>query len=150
MGAALIATATVYAVLAVSDLRVRRLPHRLTAAAWMTAVLATLTEATARGELAPAAEAFTTTIGVVVLLLGIAFALPGQLGLGDVNLAGTVVLSLAWSGWTTGLIAVLVGLVLQAVVAAVAVVASAESNIRLPCGPSLVAGWLITAVVVAL
>lgn len=149
MTAALTATSVVYLVLAVTDLRVHRLPHRMTAAAWITAAFAVSAEVAACGKVAPATGAVATTIAVVAVLLGIAVALPGQLGLGDVNLAGTISLSLAWSGWITSVIAVFIGLAFQAAIAAVALVYGGNRHTQLPLGPSLVAGWLITALLMS-
>jgi leader peptidase (prepilin peptidase)/N-methyltransferase len=140
------ATAVVFIVLAVVDLRRRRLPHLLTAAAWVTATATVAIAVAESNRYRPAIEAVGTAAIVAAALLGLALAMPGQLGLGDVNLISVVAFSLGWSGWTFSLLAVVVGLLVQAVVGVGAIAAGFPRQRALPLGPATVAGWLVGVV----
>ena len=92
-----------------------------------------------------------TAIVTGSVLLLVAFALPGQLGLGDVNLAGALALSLGWLRWTTSVMSLLVAFGVQAVVALGLRVARRRSPTAyeegMPMGPALVMAWLLMVLV---
>ena len=83
-------------------------------------------------------------LGMVVLFgffLSLALAFAGQLGLGDVKLAGLLGLYLAWFGWSV----FVEGMLVAWCAAALAVAIRRLSHVRgpLPLGPFLVLGTLI-------
>lgn len=128
-------------VLAVLDVTTRRLPNRLVLPSYPIAVLLLGLAAFISGAWWPLARA---SIGMAVLagLFGaLAVAFPGQLGLGDVKLAGLLGLYLAWFG----LSALATGLLLAWSMAAFAVAIGRLGHRRrsLPLAPFLVLGTLI-------
>lgn len=128
--------------LAVIDVRCRRLPHRLTGALWASCGLSFIAATGIGGDVEPLFRAVGTGAVTTAVLLLVALAMPGQLGLGDVVLTGAVAFSLGWLGWHTAAVGVLAGLFIQAAVA-VAVRLRRAVDTAMPMGPALVAGWLL-------
>ncbi|MGC9671407.1 prepilin peptidase [Planosporangium sp. 12N6] len=127
--------------LAIIDVRQRRLPHALTGTLWATSVLCFATTATLTGNVSPLLRALIAGLVASTALLIVALALPGQLGLGDVTLAGAITLNLGWLSWQATATGFLGGLVIQGFVGLAAKVRT-RSNNAVPMGPALVAGWL--------
>jgi leader peptidase (prepilin peptidase)/N-methyltransferase len=127
--------------LAVIDIRRRRLPHLLTGTMVATCLVCFVVAAAISGNAHPLLRAVAAGMATTAALLIIALALPGQLGLGDVALAGAVTLNLGWLGWHAAVLGVLCGLLLQGA-AGLVVRVRAHSNDPIPMGPALVAGWL--------
>ncbi|WP_433615359.1 prepilin peptidase [Dactylosporangium sp. CA-139114] len=128
--------------LAIIDARYRRLPHQLTGALWASsglcfALAAISGEGMARLLRAAGAGAATATVLLVVALI-----LSGQLGLGDVVLAGAVTLNLGWLSIQGAVVGLLAGLVLQGV-AAIAIRLWRTIDALTPMGPALFVGWLL-------
>lgn len=131
--------------LAIIDLRYRRLPYLLTGLLFASSVLSFVVSAITEGEagslVAPTAACFTTSS----MMLIIALALPGQLGLGDVAFAGAITFSLGWLSWQTAALGLLAGLILHG-----AVVAASQRrhsvNALTPMGPAFLVGWLLAVV----
>lgn len=134
--------------LAIIDVRCRRLPHRLTGALWASSGLCFLINAEARGALQPAIRAAGAGIVAAALFLVIALALPGQLGLGDVLLAGAVTFTLGWLSWQAAVIGILAGLLAQGAIVLMTKVFWRNQTMW-PMGPALVGGWLLAVVLVA-
>jgi hypothetical protein len=133
--------------LAIIDVRCRRLPHALTGLLWAVAVAAFGIEAIITkdgGGLVRAAVAATTAAGLFLLL---ALALPGQLGLGDVNLVGVLALTLGWIGSRTVVTGLVAGIVIQAVVGLAAIALVRKARLQLAMGPALLIGWFLAVCV---
>ncbi|MDM4721369.1 prepilin peptidase [Micromonospora sp. WMMA1363] len=127
--------------LAVIDVRRRRLPYALTGTLATVCVICFLVAAAINGNYAALLRAVVAGSATTAALLLIALALPGQLGLGDVALAGAITLSLGWLSWQAAAVGILCGLMIQGFLG---VVAKARTRIdsALPMGPALLAGWL--------
>lgn len=128
-------------VLAVLDVTTRRLPNRLVLPSYPIAVILLGLAALISGAWWPLARA---SIGMAVLggfFGALAVAFPGQLGLGDVKLAGLLGLYLAWFG----LSALVTGVLVAWSMAAFAVAIGRLNHRRgsFPLGPFLVLGALI-------
>jgi leader peptidase (prepilin peptidase)/N-methyltransferase len=133
------------AALAVSDIATRRLPNVVVLPSYPIAIALLALAAHVEDTWGSFVQA---GIGMVVLsgiFLGIAVAFPGQLGFGDVKLAGLLGLYLTW----LGLPVLLTGMLLAWTIAAVGVVVVRRLLHRhgpLPLAPFLVAGAFIAIV----
>ena len=127
--------------LAVIDIRRRRLPHLLTGTIAVACLVCFIVAAAISGDVDPLLRAVAAGMVTTAALLIIALMLPGQLGLGDVALAGAATLNLGWLGWHAAVLGILCGLLLQGA-AGLVVRVRAHSNDPIPMGPALVAGWL--------
>jgi leader peptidase (prepilin peptidase)/N-methyltransferase len=130
--------------LAQIDTAVQRLPDRITLPAYP-GVLALLTLAAADGHEWPAlvrALLAATLLAICGLLLGLLSA--GQLGGGDVKLAGLLGLPLGWLGWPFVLTGTLLAFT-AAAVSALVLLAGRRASLRtqLSFGPYLLAGALL-------
>jgi len=137
------------AALAVVDVRVQRLPFRLTATIAATACLALLVGAASTGRYRPVGIAAVCGLTAGAVLLAVALATGGQLGLGDVALAAALATYLGGAGFVPALMGVGCGFLIAAgALAAPARHAAAEPRRRrrLPLGPALLGGWYATAV----
>ncbi|NIL56949.1 A24 family peptidase [Salinispora arenicola] len=131
--------------LAIIDIRRRRLPHVLTGTLMATCLISFIVATAVSGNPAPLLRAIIAGAITTTTLVIIALSLPGQLGLGDVTLAGAVTLSLGWLSWHSAALGIVSGLTLQGFVGLAARVRTGSSN-TLPMGPALVAGWLLAVV----
>ncbi|MBT8228533.1 MAG: prepilin peptidase [Dactylosporangium sp.] len=139
-------TAVLGTTLAIIDLRCHRLPHALTTLLWATGGTCFIADAIVSGTAGRLIVAVATALATSGTLLLIALAFPGQLGLGDVNLAGALALSLGWRHWSAPLVGLLAAFALQAiVVAGWSIVRRRKHDDRggFPLGPALLLGWLI-------
>ncbi|MFB9854436.1 prepilin peptidase [Micromonospora andamanensis] len=137
--------------LAIIDVRCRRLPHRVTGALWVSSGLCFIIAAFVGGDVGPLLRAAFAGIAATAVMLAIALALPGQLGLGDVVFVGAIAFNLGWLGWQTAMLGLLSGLLLHGTIASVVRVRSASDvkNPPIPMGPALAAGWLLAVVLAA-
>jgi leader peptidase (prepilin peptidase)/N-methyltransferase len=122
--------------LATIDVIVHRLPDRLTLPAYpvLTALLAgaALLNSEPGRFLRSALAGAALAIGYLVLAL----IRPGQLGLGDVKLAGPLGMVLGWTGWQPVLLAAALSFVLCGLFgAALLAVGRASAGTALPFGP---------------
>lgn len=134
--------------LAVIDVRRRRLPYPLTGTSVAASLVCFVLAATTSGNPDPLLRAVAAGTATTTALLIMALALPGQLGLGDVTLAGAITLNLGWLSWHAATLGILGGLLLQCVVGLVVRV-RVRSNHAVPMGPALLAGWLFGVVLQA-
>ncbi|NIL43748.1 prepilin peptidase [Salinispora arenicola] len=128
--------------LAIIDVRCRRLPHCLTAVLWTSSGVTFIAAALIDGDGGPLVRATSAGIATAIIMLAVALALPGQLGLGDVAFAGTITFSLGWLGWQAACLGLLAGLFLQGAAAATRR-RQRDSDGLTPMGPALLAGWLL-------
>jgi leader peptidase (prepilin peptidase)/N-methyltransferase len=132
--------------LAIVDLRERRLPNRALAVATAgTAVLLTLAAAT-DGAWDALGRSLLAGVAAAAGLLLLALIAPGGLGMGDVKLAGLLGLQLGWLGWPAVLLGLLLGFLGQALVG-LGLLAARRVGLRdqLPFGPALLGGALVAA-----
>ncbi|MDG4790179.1 prepilin peptidase [Micromonospora sp. WMMD1102] len=129
--------------LAIIDLRCRRLPHRLTGSLWLSSGLIFLAAAVLSGDVEPLLRAAGAGGVTSAILLLVALAMPGQLGLGDVVLAGAITFNLGWLSWQVAVAGLLAGLVFQGSVGIARDSKRAGRANPSPTGPALVAGWLL-------
>ena len=127
--------------LVVLDVSTRRLPNHLVLPSYPIAIIVLGLAASISGDWWPLARA-----GIGLLVLGgffgaLAVAFPGQLGLGDVKLAGILGLYLAWFGSSELVLGVLVAWSTAAI--AVAIRRLWHVTGSLPLAPFLVLGTLI-------
>ena len=127
--------------LAVVDLRHRRLPNRVVLPAIVAG--AGLLLVAAAGEWAWLAL-LRATVGAGLLFAGylvLALISPRGLGMGDVKLAALLGLHLGWLGWAAVVVGAVAGFLVQAVLA-LALLAGGRIGLRgeLPFGPAMLAG----------
>lgn len=134
-------------VLAVIDIRRQRLPHPLTGVLWAASAACLTWDAILRRDVGPALRAGICAAVVLGAFLALALALPGQLGLGDVNLAGVLAVTLAWIGVRALVTGLAAGLTLQAILAVAVLARHHDPRQRVAMGPALLAGWLVAVCV---
>lgn len=134
------------------DLRVRRLPDRLTLPAYpVTAVALLACSATTDRWSALAEAAASAGVAVAVFTL-LALLSPGAggLGLGDVKLAGVLAALLGWWDWRAAAVGLAAGFVLGGLAAAVLLITRrADRHSHIAFGPAMVAGAYLTCIVFA-
>ena len=126
------------------DIAVYRLPDRLTLPAYL-GTLGLLSLAAAVGQDAGALlRAVLASVALAAAYLLLALLRPGQLGGGDVKLAGLIGLALGWLGWSPVIYGAALGFILSAVVSLVLLAArriSLRSDICF--GPFMLGGALL-------
>ncbi|WP_433531010.1 prepilin peptidase [Micromonospora sp. CA-263727] len=137
--------------LAIIDVRCRRLPHHLTGSLWVSSGLLFLMAALVGSDFGPLIRAAFAGIAAGAVMLAVALALPGQLGLGDVVFSGAIACNLGWLGWHTAILGLLAGLLLHGTVASVVRLrrSTDAKNSPIPMGPALAVGWLLAVVLAA-
>nr|WP_308129218.1 prepilin peptidase [Actinoplanes polyasparticus] len=125
--------------LAIIDVRCQRLPYVLSGTLLIMNVSAFSVTAASAGDVSPLLRAVVAGVATATAMLMIALLLPGQLGLGDVVLAGVIATSLGPLGWQAVLHGVVSGFVAQAVVT---LALRSRRRDAYPMGPALIAGWL--------
>jgi leader peptidase (prepilin peptidase)/N-methyltransferase len=136
--------------LATIDLIVYRLPDRLTLPAYP--VLTALLAGAALMSSDPGAflRAVLAGVALVACYLVLALISPGNLGLGDVKLAGPLGMVLGWVGWRPVLLATVLAFVLCGLVGAVLLaVRRARAGTALPLGPFMVYATFVTLLLTA-
>lgn len=150
-GSAVVAAFAVLGVLGVAlsaiDIAVQRLPDRLTLPAYPV-VIALLGIAAVAGHSGWAlVRALLGCLALALFYLLLAMVRPGQLGFGDVKLAGLTGLALGWLGWPALIAGAALGFVLSAVVS-VALLAARRVSMRssICFGPFMLGGALLAIV----
>ncbi|MER7273497.1 prepilin peptidase [Dactylosporangium sp. NPDC000244] len=128
------------------DLRRRRLPHLVIGTIWAICAILFTAESVYRHQVGDLAEAVISGLAVSAALMLIALAAPGQLGLGDVHLAGTVAFTLGWLEWKSAAMAIAVALTFQWVWTVITVVRTRHRGVALPLGPALFGAWVIAII----
>ncbi|GAB3160689.1 hypothetical protein GCM10027290_66960 [Micromonospora sonneratiae] len=134
--------------LSVVDVRCRRLPHRLTGALWASSSLCFIAATMTGSDVGLLVQAVSAGFATAIVMLAVALALPGQLGLGDVVLAGAIAFNLGWLGWRTAVLGLVAGLLLQGAIVLAAKIRQ-RSGTLMPIGPALVSGWLLAVLLAA-
>jgi len=130
--------------LAAIDIAVQRLPDLLTLTAYPI-LIALLTGAAIAGhDFAALLRALLGSLALAGVFLVLALVRPGQLGGGDIKLAGVAGLALGWLGWPVLIVGAALGFVLSAVVS-VALLAARRVTLHsaISFGPFLLGGALL-------
>jgi leader peptidase (prepilin peptidase) / N-methyltransferase len=130
--------------LAAIDITVQRLPNRLTLPAYPILIALLASAAIVGHDVASLARALLGGLVLAVSYLLLALIRPGQLGGGDVKLAGIAGLALGWLGWPTLIVGAALGFVLAAVVSLALLAARRVTLHSAICfGPFLLGGALL-------
>lgn len=141
--AAFCVSAVLGVILGIVDCRVQRLPHAITGLMFTICAFAFIADSLAYHDAEWVPRTVAATVVVLIVFLSLAVLFVGQLGLGDVVLAGWVAFSLAWTSWGAAVLGLLIGLVAQAMVTLGVILAHGNSRPGgLPLGPALLLGWL--------
>jgi leader peptidase (prepilin peptidase)/N-methyltransferase len=135
--------------LATIDVAVQRLPDRLTLPAYP--VLAALlgVAAIADGDLAALGRALLGGVALAASYYVLALLRPGQLGGGDIKLAGLLGLALGWLGWPVLVMGGMLGFLLFSVVALSLLVARRITlRSHLAFGPFMLAGAFVALIAI--
>lgn len=136
--------------LALVDVFERRLPTPLVRSLYVVLVVASAGVGLMEGDAGRMLQATFGMAGSLLVYLIIAMAFPGDLGAGDVRLAGAIGWVLAWHSWPTLLTGALLGAAAGAVLGVVFMVArGALRGVHLPAGPTMILGALSALAVVA-
>ncbi len=137
-------------VLVVVDLQHHLLPDRVLLPAGLVALALLGVVAAASGEWTALGRALLGALALSAGLLALAWVNPSGLGLGDVKLGLVLGLYLGWFGWAHLLTGVVLGFVLQAVLAVVLLaLRRAGRDTQLAFGPALLAGALVVGLLAA-
>lgn len=130
--------------LAAIDIAVQRLPDRLTLPAYPILITLLTGAAIVGHDFAALLRALLAGLALAGVFLLLALIRPGQLGGGDIKLAGVAGLALGWLGWPILIAGVALGFVLSAI-AGVALLAARRVTLHsaMCFGPFLLAGALL-------
>ncbi len=130
--------------LAAIDIAVQRLPDALTLPAYPILITLLTGAAIAGHDFAALLRALLASLSLVGLYLVLALVRPGQLGGGDIKLAGIAGLALGWLGWPVLILGAALGFLLSAV-ASLALLAARRVTLRsgISFGPYLLGGALL-------
>jgi leader peptidase (prepilin peptidase) / N-methyltransferase len=132
--------------LAAIDVAVQRLPDPLTLPAYPILIALLAAAAIAGHDAAALVRALLGGLALSGSYLLLALARPGQLGGGDIKLAGLAGLALGWLGWSTLITGAALGFVLAATVGLVLLAARrVRLDSAISFGPFLLGGALLAA-----
>ena len=130
--------------LAAIDIAVRRLPDRLTLPAYPILIALLAVAAIVGHDFAALLRALLGGLSLAGLFLLLALVRPGQLGGGDIKLAGIAGLALGWLGWPVLILGAALGFVLSAVASlALLVMRRVTLHSEICFGPYLLGGALL-------
>jgi leader peptidase (prepilin peptidase)/N-methyltransferase len=133
--------------LAAIDISVQRLPDRLTLPAYPILITLLTVAATVGHDFAALVRALLGGLALAAAFLLLALLRPGQLGEGDIKLAGIAGLALGWLGWPSLVFGAALGFVLSAVVSVALLAARRVTLHSAICfGPFLLGGALIAMI----
>jgi leader peptidase (prepilin peptidase)/N-methyltransferase len=131
-------------VLAVIDLRTRRLPDAVTKPAFVAVLALLAAAAAAEREPGRLVRALAAAVGVGGLFWLVARLRPGWLGRGDVKLVPTLALALGWLSWSALVVGFYAAFLLGGVAGLYAMLVLGRSRkSALPFGPSLAIGTVV-------
>lgn len=134
--------------LAVIDLTVHRLPDRLVLPSYPVLMTLLTVPALIQQDAGQLMRALLAGAALAAAYLILALARPGQLGGGDIKLAGLAGLVMGWLGWQTLLMGAVLAFILSATVS-VALLAARRITLRshIAFGPYLLSGALLAILV---
>jgi leader peptidase (prepilin peptidase) / N-methyltransferase len=134
--------------LATIDVAVQRLPDSLTLPAYPILIALLALSAAASHDGAALVRALLGGLALAACYLTLALLRPGQLGGGDIKLAGLAGLALGWLGWPALIAGAVLGFVLSAVVSLALLAARRITLHSAICfGPFLVGGTLLAMLI---
>lgn len=133
--------------LAVTDLAERRLPTRLLMLAYSALLVLIVVDAVVLKQSGSALRSLAGFGLLVAFYLGVAL-LSGQLGAGDIRLAGLLGMATAWHSWTALGLATIAGLLIGAAAGAIHLASGGSRRDRIPFGPWLILGAFVALLVV--
>ena len=130
--------------LAAIDIAVQRLPDPLTLPAYPLLIMLLVGAAIAGHDFAALLRALLGGLTLAGAFLALALVRPGQLGGGDIKLAGLIGLALGWLGWPILILGAVLGFVLSAI-ASLALLAARRITLHgaICFGPFLLGGALV-------
>jgi leader peptidase (prepilin peptidase)/N-methyltransferase len=133
--------------LAAIDIAVQRIPDRITLPAYPVLILLLATAAIIDDDGAALVRALLGGLVLAACYLVLALLRPGQLGGGDIKLAGLAGLTLGWLGWHAVVLGTALGFILCAVVSLVLLAARRITLTGAICfGPFLLGGAMLAIV----
>jgi len=130
--------------LAAIDIAVQRLPDPLTLPAYPILITLLAAAALASHDFAALARALLGGLALMAAYLLLALIRPGELGTGDIKLAGIAGLALGWLGWPTLIAGAALGFVLSAIVSLVLLAARRVTlHSAISFGPFMLGGALL-------
>ena len=133
--------------LAAIDIAAQRLPDPLTLPAYPILITLLTGAAFVSHDFAALLRALLGGLALAVAYLLLALVRPGQLGGGDIKLAGIAGLALGWLGWPTLIAGAALGFVLSAIVSVALLAARRVTLHSAICfGPFLLGGALLAAI----
>jgi leader peptidase (prepilin peptidase)/N-methyltransferase len=136
--------------LAAIDIAAKRLPDRLTLPAYPVLIALLAVAALISGDLAALGRALLGCLALAGCFLVLGLIRPGQLGGGDIKLAGLAGLVLGWLGWPALIAGAALAFLLAAIIG-LALLAARRLRLQsvMSFGPFLVAGAVIAALMSA-
>lgn len=133
--------------LATIDVAVQRLPHRLTLPAYPVMIVLFGIAAVIDGDLAPLGRALLGGLVLAASYYLLALIRPGQLGGGDIVLAGLLGMALGWLGWPVLIIGAALSFLLFSVVS-LGLLAARRITLRshVAFGPFMLGGALLAVI----
>ena len=125
------------------DIRRRRLPNVATGAVWSVCAALFFIESAHGGRATHLMQAIGCGLLILVGMLIVALAAPGQLGLGDVHFAAAITFTLSWIRWEIGVAAIIVAWLVQAAWTLPAAMYFRRTATPFPFGPTLFGVWVV-------
>jgi leader peptidase (prepilin peptidase)/N-methyltransferase len=135
--------------LAMIDLDVSRLPDSIILPSYVVAVLMLLPAGVGTGNFR-AERGLLAMLTLMFVYLALALIYPSGMGFGDVKLAGVLGLYLGWNSWGSVVIGTFAGLLIGAAVGALLLVLRRYGRqLRVPFGPSMLSGAVLSLFIAA-
>ncbi len=142
--AAFLVLAVAAALLVGIDLRLHRLPDRLTGWSAVIGLIGLAVAAVVDGAWTSSGRAVLAGLAYLGTYLLLFLVVRSGLGAGDVKLAGTLGLHLGWLGWPTLVLGAFTGVLVGGLVSlALLMTRRANLQTRVPFGPSMIVGALV-------
>jgi leader peptidase (prepilin peptidase) / N-methyltransferase len=131
------------------DLDVSRLPDSIILPSYVVAVLMLLPAGVGTGNFR-AERGLLAMLTLMFVYLALALIYPSGMGFGDVKLAGVLGLYLGWNSWGSVVIGTFAGLLIGAAVGALLLVLRRYGRqLRVPFGPSMLSGAVLSLFIAA-